>query len=841
MRFYKSSKTILLLLMAVSLSSCADVLENKETSGNAIVLKAVVNELSDDIVSGAKNTAAPSKNLSPAVMRSKNGKSIYLYTTSVPSILPQGKYNISSTRGRSVTSDAFHDNYGLFIYNYPSTETWSSYENLTHPAPSVSNEAVSVSKNWITNEYWAGSEENYSFFAYAPHNAQGVTALPNDSSTTAPGFHYRVPDNAVDESDLLVGQNTDIPGNYNNEMTMNFTHACTAIRIAIGKKMPPCTITKIRITGAYKEADYDYKTDSWSNLKNTTDDSELDQSFDITNDISNKILTNEDNIFMMIPQTLPDYASIELTVNDGEEHTFSTRIGGTTWQRGHMITYYLSTTRTNSNYELFVSADEDPVNGAGGTKNVTVFSYKESFFGTKTAIPWKATYSVDDGTQEYSSGTDSVKGFTYSGNGDPAGETFTATLGSCPLVSNATINSHTAALQAASDGSCNLAKNKQTANCYVIHAPGTYTFPLVYGNSLNADSTANTAAYTSSGTNVFVDHKGAQITSPYIYKKYTPADAVVVWQDAFNLIAPASLKLVNNNHAIQFEVSKDYICQGNAVIAVRDADKNILWSWHIWVTDYNMKTIEMKSSGSVSNFLTEPIGFCDAELRPYASRKIHVHVTQTEGDGLEASDIIYQGGDNYKVSYGNNAPYYQFGRKDPFPTSTGLANAVRPLYNCSYPTTGTISTTNTATTIAYPYQFNSSDGNTSLELWNAENTLTSVNTNAVTKTIYDPSPSGFKLPGVGAFQGWSINNSNYANSTGTQGRTFTYGGALFLPLLGDINYYRVYSEFGVDANYWTASPSGPNNGYDLDFTPTSVNTTETSDRYWGLSLIPITE
>ena len=841
MRFYKSSKTILLLLLAVGLSSCADVLENKETSGNVIVLKAVVNELSDDIVSRAKNTAAPSNNLSPAVMRSKNGRSIYLYTTSVPSILPQGKYNISSTRGRSVTSDAFHDNYGLFIYNYPSTETWSSYENLTHPAPSVSNEAVSVSKNWITNEYWAGSEENYSFFAYAPHNAQGVTALPNDSSTTAPGFHYRVPDNAVDESDLLVGQNTDIPGNYNNEMTMNFTHACTAIRIAIGKKMPPCTITKIRITGAYKEADYDYKTDSWSNLKNTTDDSELDQSFDITNDISNKILTNEDNIFMMIPQTLPDYASIELTVNDGEEHTFSTRIGGTTWQRGHMITYYLSTTRTNNNYELFVSADEDPVNGAGGTKNVSVFSYKESFFGTKTAIPWKATYSVDDGTQEYSSATDSVKGFTYSGNGDPAGETFTATLGSCPLVSNAITNSHTAALQAAADGSCNLAKGKETANCYVIHAPGTYTFPLVYGNSLNADSTANTAAYTSSGTNVFVDHKGAQITSPYIYKKYTPADAVVVWQDAFNLITPASVKLVNNNHAIQFEVSKDYICQGNAVIAVRDADKNILWSWHIWVTDYDMRTIEMKSSSSVSNFLTEPLGFCDAELRPYASRKIHVHVTQTEGDGLEASDIIYQGGDDYKVSYGNNAPYYQFGRKDPFPTSTGLANAARPVYNCSYPTTGTISTTNTATTIAYPYQFNSSDGNTSLELWNAKNAVTSVNTNAVTKTIYDPSPSGFKLPGVGAFQGWSINNSNYANSTGTQGRTFTYGGALFLPLLGDINYYRVYSEFGVDANYWTASPSGPNNGYDLDFTPTSVNTTETGDRYWGLSLIPITE
>lgn len=840
MRFYKSNKTILLLVVAINLSSCADVLENQGTSGGSIVLKAVVNELSDDIVSGAKNTATSSQNSSPAVMKSKNGTNIYLYTTSVPAILPMGRYHLSNTRGRKVTSDYFHDNYGLFIYNYPSTESWSSYA-LTHPAPSVSNEAVSISRNWITNESWTGNMERYSFFAYAPHNALGITDLPNDSSATAPGFHYHVPDNAVDESDLLVGQKTDIPGDYNDEMTLNFSHACTAIRIAIGKQMPPCTITKIRLTGAYKEADYNYATDEWNNLKNTSEDSELDQSFVITDDVCNKILTNEDNIFMMIPQTLPDYASIELTVNDGEEHTFSTRIGKTTWQRGHMVTYYLSTEKTNSSYVLFVSATDAPVNGTGGTKEISVYSYKQSFFGTKTPIPWKATYSIDNNKQEYSANTDSVKAFTYNGKGDSEGETFTATLGPTPLMSNAAINLHTATLQAASEDSCNLAKGKQTANCYVIHAPGTYTFPLVYGNSLNADSTANTVAYTSSGTNIFVDHKGTQITSPYIYKKYTPADAVIVWQDALDLITPSSVKLVNNNHDIQFKISKEHICQGNAVIAVRDADKNILWSWHIWVTDYDMKTVALKSAAKTSEFMTEPIGFCNAERRPYISRKIYVHVTQTEGDGLESSDVIHQGGDEYSVSYGNNAPFFQFGRKDPFPSSTGLANTVRPLYNNTYPTTGKISTTNIASTIIYPYQFNSSNGNSSLELWNAKNTKTSVNTNTVTKTIYDPSPSGFKLPNIGSYQGWSTNNSNYTGSTGLQGRTFTIGGTLFMPLLGDINYYRIYSESGIDANYWTASPSSSANGYDLDFTPTSVNTTEKGDRYWGLSIISVKE
>ena len=36
----------------------------------------------------------------------------------------------------------------------------------------------------------------------------------------------------------------------------------------------------------------------------------------------------------------------------------------------------------------------------------------------------------------------------------------------------------------------------------------------------------------------------------------------------------------------RFDVDHSTIRQGNAVVAVLDASGMIMWSWHIWVTDY---------------------------------------------------------------------------------------------------------------------------------------------------------------------------------------------------------------------------------------------------------------
>ena len=60
-----------------------------------------------------------------------------------------------------------------------------------------------------------------------------------------------------------------------------------------------------------------------------------------------------------------------------------------------------------------------------------------------------------------------------------------------------------------------------TANCYVVSAPGTYIFPIVYGNAIK-NGAVNTDAYRknqSDATNLiweFKNHLGNAITSPRI-------------------------------------------------------------------------------------------------------------------------------------------------------------------------------------------------------------------------------------------------------------------------------------------------------------------------------------
>ena len=124
------------------------------------------------------------------------------------------------------------------------------------------------------------------------------------------------------------------------------------------------------------------------------------------------------------------------------------------------------------------------------------------------------------------------------------------------------------------------------------------------------------------------------------------------------------------------------------------------------------------------------------------------------------------------MEYGNNAPYFQWGRKDPMPPSTGLSNANKPIYG-TYTALNNMSTVDIAVTIRTPYYFNTSNGNPSLELWNVGNTVTTVNVDPVVKSIYDPSPIGFHLPPSGAFQGWEEAGRSYWQSTaGKQGRFF---------------------------------------------------------------------
>ena len=81
-------------------------------------------------------------------------------------------------------------------------------------------------------------------------------------------------------------------------------------------------------------------------------------------------------------------------------------------------------------------------------------------------------------------------------------------------------------------------KGTTTANCYVIHNPGTYRFPTIYGNAKKNGAT-NTKAYTSTktGANIlknFLRADGNAIDKPEIEGI---ANACLIWQDTKDLIS----------------------------------------------------------------------------------------------------------------------------------------------------------------------------------------------------------------------------------------------------------------------------------------------------------------
>lgn len=207
-----------------------------------------------------------------------------------------------------------------------------------------------------------------------------------------------------------------------------------------------------------------------------------------------------------------------------------------------------------------------------------------------------------------------------------------------------------------------------TANCYIVQTPGQYKFDAsVRGNS--------------------VESVGA------------PASAEIVWQ--FTDPGQSGAKLINytnlNGNYVEFEVDND-AAYGNALIAVKDASGTILWSWHIWICDFDPDlTCQRYSNGNA---------FMDRNLG--------------------ATYVNAQNEENRRRSEGL---FYQWGRKD-------------PLTGGHFTVSGSFSSLEEAH--ANPDAIGAEPWVRIDEirtLWGED------------KTQYDPCPSGWKVPGLAAFEG----------------------------------------------------------------------------------------
>ena len=473
-----------------------------------------------------------------------------------------------------------------------------------------------------------------------------------------------------------------------------------------------------------------------------------------------------------------------------------------------------------------------------GTPTYTYYLNGSSSSSSKPA--WlTVTANVVDGEPtefEVSSTPASASSYRTYSNRDKSAEA--ATLKANTAASNVDLS------MVNNDGSAR-ADGRTTANCYLVHASGTYKIPLVYGNAIKDGSTNRNAYYTTQTTNTiqnFVNHNDAGIytgndeTDPWIKNhSITVAGAKLIWQDVQGMISSVGI----SGDYLTFTVDPDNIAPGNAVIAATTGENgtgDIVWSWHIWVTTETLSNLTTISAAHTYRLAPVSVGWISSTSITYTGNTCRVKVSN---NGVTLTFDVTQASGSMPIS--GYHPYYQWGRKDALIPSTGSNNYNHETWDID----GNVLTSkwsNTCysfvegaysigTTIKNPikHYYNSSNtgpyNENKYNYWDAENTAISNSYStsravATVKTVYDPCPPDFCVPTSNCFYYIFSNYSTYFTWTSSPaGRTWTMSGAnVFFPASG----YRIMNSgklgnVGSYGYYWTATPGGTGHSRSLDF------------------------
>lgn len=260
------------------------------------------------------------------------------------------------TRATPVGKDNFYDKFHVLAYWKKNS---TLVDNQFYMDTNASNSAASVGTGaiWSTEQiyYWPGAGHSFQFYAWAPTDADGlVTPTTPETKTLA----YTVPEAAADQKDIVVATTNEIQGDNNAAVPLSFKHICTAVRFAVGSQMQPGSIKSVALKDVKNAGTYDMATGNWFLGDATVDFSQTLNKETTGTETNGDAITSPNSTFMMLPQTLPAGAMVEVVfVNaNNEERTLTASIGNTEWKMGTTVTYKLSIT---PEYELkFVSQPE---------------------------------------------------------------------------------------------------------------------------------------------------------------------------------------------------------------------------------------------------------------------------------------------------------------------------------------------------------------------------------------------------------------------------------------------------------------------------------------------------
>lgn len=278
----------------------------------------------------------------------------------------------------------------------------------------------------------------------------------------------------------------------------------------------------------------------------------------------------------------------------------------------------------------------------------------------------------------------------------------------------------------------------------------------------------------------------------------------VLWSDAQDLV---TLSNEGTGPTGKIKVTAAVGKAGNAIVAAM-AGSDIVWTWHIWVTDY-------APNPATDKWMDRNLGA----------------INNTPG------------------ANGSTGLYYQWGRKDPFPGSASATSKAEPtLYN-SIGTSFTYAMNESEVTelgvptlitqqqdipwtVKNPLTFIGFDGS-----WMSNSTANYTNWNSTDnqKTLFDPCPEGYRVPQDGSW-GADADWKNFTWDGTNKGRDTdsTYGG--WYPAAGSRNGNNgAIGNVGSSGFYWPSANSGTYGRY-LYFYASAVSTRLAVNRSYGYSV-----
>ena len=747
---------------------------------------------------------------------------------------------------------------------------------------------------WSIAQPWAR------FFAVYPSKDSYSKLTINDmaSADNAPSVDFTVEPNVNDQKDFMTACTGKV--NYATQgvqptTNLDFRHALTAIRFAVGQNLSwNKTIDKVEIRNAIMTSKYKLSSEfngtgaDWDNTGATRGTATLSGLSVNTSSNPNVTImgnTGDNFTFYMIPQELTG-KGVTVYVHCTDGTTITAPLKGE-WKAGTTRTLKLSQTTSTWNYTITAT---NPSRAAEYDETTSqaygITSYRQAPDGTQQAVAWKVVgYSVDGGATYTPNKPAWMTALSKeSGNGSTSAEQGTATLTKDVTdllkLRNDGLKNATALGTASAPYDLSLhdhngnATARNTANSYLISAPGHYRIPLVYGNAFK-NGNDNQSSYKTSNTGTYIlstfkDHLNHDITNPWIEKSNTANanidGAKIVWADEKDLVTSPTIAHVGGDGYLDFEVKQSDIKSGNAVVAVTKGG-TVVWSWHLWFAPKSaLNKIEVTNYQGVKyNFTEETLGWKPkGTVTTYNSpRTVKVKVEQTIANGgvkLFTVINITQNPGGKKEGIATN---YQFGRKDAFPgTDESL-----PQGSFNKNAGDNMSITNG---IQNPQNFyiggnswwnNPPAGYSYYNLWSADNTTTGFNDNAVVKTVYDPCPVGFKMPASNAFTGFTSNGQyQYTtaniNAKGTADSAVKFVAAyghnfytnssknktIFFPTSGVRHYNNgLLSDVGNNGFFWSAVPYSTSSGCYLYFNWTIVNPRDNFYSPFGFAVRPVSE